>query len=116
MAIENVEKFEELIRTDETLREKLNTAAAAYDGEATDEAAFEALIAPLAGGLGLPFTFDECMSYTSLSRELNDEELATLAGGGVCYLIGGSNGPEAECNSGIGDCEGHACVYAGVSF
>lgn len=59
MALENVERFEKLLREDEGLQAKVAAASKAYEGEITDEAAFEELLAPIAAGVGLPFTLAE---------------------------------------------------------
>ena len=110
MALENVARFEELLRTDEALKAKLDAAAAAFEGEATDEAVFEAVIAPLAAEAGLPFTYAEGKEGFS-AKELADSELEAVAGGGgFCYLIGGSNDVNANCNE-----PGYFCAYIGVS-
>lgn len=113
MAVENVVKFEELLRLDKDIQAKLKAAAEAYSGDAGDEAAiFDATIGALANEVGLPFTLDEARGYAASNRELDDNELAAVAGGGgVCYFLGGSSGPEAECDY----MEGHACAYVGVS-
>lgn len=79
----------------------------------TDEAAFEALLAPVAAGVGLPFTLAEAREYANRSRALNDEEFAELPGGSGCYVIGGGTGPDA----GVPDYENFgACAYVGVSL
>ena len=110
MANANVERFEELLRTDEALRAKLDEATAAYAGDPADEKAlFEAVIAPLAAELGLPFSFEE--GRESYAAELSDAELETVAGGdGFCYLIGGSDEPNGECRA-----PGYVCAYVGIS-
>ena len=110
MAAENVAKFEELLRSDEALKTKLDALAAAFEGDASDEKAlFEAVIAPLAAEAGLPFTFEEGKDGYA-DRELDDAELEAVAGGdGFCFLLGGSTGVEAECRE-----PGYACAFLGV--
>ena len=49
MSVENVGKFEELLRSDEGLQAKLREATEAYQGDRADgRAIFEAVLAPLA--------------------------------------------------------------------
>ena len=111
MAIENVARFEELLREDEALKAKLDAATAAYAGDASDDkAVFEAIVAPLAEEAGLPFTYEEGKKAYG-QRELSDAELDSVAGGGgFCYLIGGSDDVNANCNE-----PGYFCAYIGVS-
>lgn len=113
MALENVEQFERLLREDEGLQAKLAAASKAYEGEKTEEAVFEELLAPIAAGVGLPFTLGEALTYVSQTRVLSDEELDAVAGGSsVCYIIGGSSEPEADF---VDYEEVGACAYLGVS-
>ena len=72
MALENVEQFEKLLREDEALQERLASAVDAYEGEQTAEAIYEALLEPIAAGVGLPFTYEEAVRFGSLGRELSD--------------------------------------------
>lgn len=117
MALENVSKFEDLLKEGGDIQAKLQELTAAFDGDKSDvKAVFEATVGKLAEELGLPFTFEEGAEAASEGVELSDDELDAVAGGGFCFLIGGSDGPEAECEHGVADCEGHACVWAGVSF
>ena len=75
MANANVERFEELLRTDEALRAKLDEATAAYAGDPADEKAlFEAVIAPLAAELGLPFSFEREIMRTVIAAVDGDQE------------------------------------------
>ena len=94
------------------MRELVDT----YDGDKGDERAFfEAVMAPLSQETGLPFTFEEGKQYVSSERELDDAELDAVAGGSGCWLIGGSNGPDADARS--EDVYGaNACAYVGVGF
>ena len=94
----NVEKFEELLRSDEALQEKLRAAIDVYEGDKSDErAVFDAVIAPLAAEAGLPLSHDEWKSLAELAREgveLSDEELEAVAGGGWvanCSVVGSSD-------------------------
>ena len=113
MANENVARFEELLKNDEALQEKLNELSKAYEGDKEDEQAiFEATVGKLAEEAGLPFTLEEAREAVFAGRELGDAELDAVAGGGYCYFIGGASDVEATC----GDSEFHACAYVGVGF
>ena len=114
MSLENVERFEKLLKEDEGLQAKLAAATKAYEGAETDEAMFEGLLAPIAAGAGLPFTLDEALAYASTSRNLSDAELEAVAGGSTyCYIVGGGSEPDA----GYVDYEnGGACAYVGLGL
>ena len=104
----NINQFEEMLRSDETLQAKLAEAEKAFAGDKADEKAFfDAVIAPLAAEVGLPFTFED-MSELFDSRALNDAELEAVAGGDdTCYTVGG----EDACFTIGGACDmtyGHA--------
>ena len=106
MAQENVAKFEELLRSDETLQAKARAAVAAYTGDKADaRAVFAAVVAPLADEAGLPFTFEESKSFAQDGKELDDAELEAVAGGS-CFLVGG----------GYGKGDSAACYEIGVGF
>lgn len=84
MSLENVMRFEDLLRSDETLQAKLKEAKETFDTEGADERAiFDALVAPLADEVGLPFTYEEGKDFAGDSVELSDEELDAVSGGGV---------------------------------
>ncbi len=108
----NVEKFEELLRSDDALQKKLATAVEAFTGDKGDEkSVFEAAVAPIAAEAGLPITFEEVVE-ASTNRELDDSELDAVAGGdGFCFIIGGTTDVEAKCDS----MTGQACAYIGVT-
>ena len=111
MAIENVDKFEELLRNDEALKAKLDAAVAAFKGNVEDNAeVFAGIIIPLAEEVGLPFTYEEATEF-SPSRELSADELDAVAGGdwGFCILIGVGDHPDSTCRE-----PGYACAYIGV--
>lgn len=111
MAIENVEKFEELLRNDEALKAKLDEAVAAFKGGIEDNAAaFASIACPLAEEVGLPFTAEDVEAFFS-SRELDTDELDAVAGGdwGFCILIGISDHVDATCRE-----PGYACAGIGV--
>lgn len=81
-------------------------------GDKGDErAVFEAVVAPIAAEVGLPFTFEDVVA-ASASRELDDTELDAVAGGdSFCYIIGGSDDVDIECDS----LTGQACAYIGIT-
>ena len=114
----NIEKFEELLRTDEDLQAKLRAAQDAFEGDAADESAvFDAIIAPLAASLDLPFTFEELKKYAKDGAEISTGDLDAIAGGSFCFIVGGS-----EYGNGTGACSGNeavgatACYFLGVGF
>ena len=112
----NVERFEELLRSDEGLQAKLRAATDAYEGDRSDErAVFDAVVAPLAAEAGLPFAFEEAKAAAEDGATLSDAELDAVAGGG-CFIFGlggGSDGANAcsDKSSGAG-----ACAGVGVGF
>jgi len=114
MANDNVLKFEELLRNDETLQAKLQQFADAYEGDpANEQALFDATIGKAAAEAGLPFSLEEGKEAFFANRELDDNELGAVAGGGGwCYVVGGSNEAEAKCDY----ADFHACAYVGVGF
>lgn len=74
---------------------------------------FDAVVAPLAAELGLPFTYAENKAFCLEGHELDDAELAAVAGGSAfCYAIGGSSDVSAREHDGDG---GYACAYIGVT-
>ena len=113
----NIEKFEELLRTDEDLQAKLRAAQEAFEGDPADETSiFDAIVAPLASSLGLPFTFEELKEYAESGAEISAEDLDAAAGGSFCFVIGGS-----EYGNGTGACSEEAvgataCYFLGVGF
>ena len=111
MSKENVIKFGELLRDDQALRDELQAARAAFEGDASDkQALFDATIAPLAERLELPFTYEDAFACAT-SEDVDEQELKAIAGGiGACFILGFSDEPEAVAG---GD-EAHACAYIGV--
>ena len=90
----NIKKFEELLRSDEALQAKLLAATEAFEGDKRDERAlFDAVIAPLAAEAGLPFTYDEAREFVTEEFDLNENELAAVAGGTQNSL----GKPEVDC-------------------
>lgn len=109
----NVERFEELLRSDEELQAKLRAATEAYEGDKADERAlFDAVVVPLAAEAGLPFTYDEAREVA-----LDDSNLETVVGGtdsnygepdGRCIILGIGFGGDSCANErfGAGGCVG----------
>ena len=90
----NVERFEELLRADEALQEKMRAATDAFRGDRADEAAvFEAVVAPLAAEAGLPFTLAEARARALDGAVVSDDALDAVAGGGENYY----NQPDDSC-------------------
>ena len=116
MAIANAEKFEELLRSSEELQARLRAATEAYASDKADErAVFEAVIAPLAAELGLPFTLEEASEHAASIRSLDDAELDSIAGGdfSYCFIIGGNDDPDAWACA-HGDFGVGACSFIGI--
>lgn len=86
MAKENATRFIELLPGDPELQGKLKEATAAYTGPKDVKTVFEAVVAPVAAEAGLPFTYEEGIAAAYAGRELSDDELDAVAGGGV-YLL-----------------------------
>ena len=119
MSQENVQKFEELLRSDEDLQAKIRATVEAYAGDKADElAVFEATIGSVAAEAGLPFTYEEGKAYALEGIELSDAELDSVAGGtSACYVVGGGSEPEADsCFSELVEMGDGACAYVGVSL
>ena len=122
MAKADLIKFRELLNTDTEFQDKLRKAAESYTGEPGDKAVFENLLIPLAKEYGLSATFEEFVEYLKAfmgggEAELSEDELAMVAGGkGICFVVGGSNGPEADAHASLSGVEAHACYYAGVGI
>lgn len=108
----NAKKFEELLRSDKALQDKLSAAMDAFVGDKANEAeVFDAVIAPLAASMDLPITFEEVKRLAMGGVELDDNELDAVAGGGTCFIIGGSDDVSADCA--LGGC---TCAWLGVTF
>ena len=122
MAKSDLVKFRELLNTDTAFQDKLRKAAESYTGEPDDKAVFDNLLIPLAGEYGLSASYEEFVEYLGAfmgdgGSELSEDELAMVAGGkGICFVIGGSDGPEADGHASINGVEGHACYYAGIGI
>ena len=118
MAIENVSKFEKLLREDEALQAKMEAASKAFDGDGSDEkAVFDATVAPLAAEVGLPYTFEEAVESTEV-RELDDCDLEAVAGGSWCFIIGGGTNESntVDTENGVGVTGIGTCKYVGIGI
>lgn len=119
MSRENVYQFETLLNEDGSVRERLKELAEAYGGDREDErAVFEAVIAPLAEEVGLPYTYDEVIEFAREKdddEDLTPDELKAMSGGSYCVSLGFNDQVSADaCNmESIGAC---ACAYAGVGI
>ena len=122
----DLQKFRELLLTDEVFQKKLQAASEAYAGEQDEEAVFNNVLVPLAKEYDITATYDEFKAYMeSLSgdgSEMSKDELQQVAGGGKnsgqgtlsCYLIGvGVGGANAD-NRG-GGCAGIGLGWGEVS-
>ena len=70
--IENAEKFFELYRADEQLRQRVLAEEAMYPGSLEiREAVVEAVLLPIAAELGLPFTVKELRAYETRIKMRN---------------------------------------------
>ncbi len=123
MSKENVMKFEEKVMQDESLQEKIEAAAKAYDGDKTDEkAVFDAVLAPIAKDAGLDFTYDEVMEVRKAASEgeLDVSEMKSIAGGsikdiwGACFAIGIGVGAAASDSDGKDGAGMSACFGIGI--
>lgn len=87
MSIENVQKFFELVKTDEELAPEIAKIKneTQNKGEAVDyEQVIIKKIIPLAKKLGLDFNLDDFLSYTNTvaqQGELSDDDLLNVSGG-----------------------------------
>ena len=97
----NIEKFRELLLSDEEFQKKLQDAAASYTGDQSEEAAFNNILVPLAAEYGITATFDEFKAYISEldGEEMSKGELQQISGGKV---NGGGAGMIACDGTGLG--------------
>lgn len=83
---QNAERFQMMLAEREDLRERINEAVAAYDGDQNDDrAVFDAVIAPVARSIGIELTYDEAREAALDGRDLTDEELELVVGGGGVF-------------------------------
>lgn len=118
MATENIQKFEELLRSDEGVQAKLRAAVDAFEGDKADEQAFfEATVGKVADELGFSVTYDEVKAYAGKLTKLNDAELSAVAGGdGYCFIIGIHTDVDASACPATDENGAQACAFAGIGF
>ena len=105
MSAENVKKFYEAVSRDEALKQKFIELSQKYQGQPMNEAKMQAIaekeVLTLAAQMGYPFTMDDLNAYgeemkqAHMNRELNDEELQAVTGGGaslICAVLGFNEG------------------------
>jgi len=107
MSVENVKKFYEALSQDEAMKQKFMRLSQKYQGQQMDEEKVmditEQEVLPLAAQMGYSFTMDDLKSYgeetkqAGMNRELSDEELQAVVGGGgsgtnICIFIGVPSG------------------------
>lgn len=81
-----LEKFRELLLTDQDFQEKLKDALLSYNGEKTQEAVFDSILVPLASEYDITASFDEFKTYIEQlanDQELSSDEIAQVSGGGT---------------------------------
>ena len=81
----NVQKFVDLLQTDEAFRGKVQDAVGNYSGEETAEAVFQKVIQPAAEEKGFRFTLEDVQEYirenTDSEQMVSQDEMAQVAGG-----------------------------------
>ena len=87
MSVEQVNAFFSKVKSDSALAQKLKDAQAAYTGDKSDkDAAFTAIVIPVAAEAGFNFTVDDFKaSFDKSEGEASEDELNAVAGG-VDYL------------------------------
>lgn len=117
---QDLEKFKELIMTDESFQNKLKDSAEAYNGEQTEEAVFNNVLAPVIEEYGITVTLEDIKEYAASMADSDiEDELSQVSGGkssgygifgGSCIVagvgLGGSFGKEG----------GIVCAVVGVGW
>lgn len=119
MASENVQKLEELLRSDEGMQAQVRAAVDAYEGDKADEKAFfDATIGKVSEEAGHPVSYEEAVAHAQNLTSLDDAELDNVAGGGgYCFIIGIHGEVDANaCDEDEDEVGAHACAYLGVGF
>ena len=100
MSVENVKKFYEALSQDEAFKQKFVELSQKYQGQQMDEAKLKSIteeeVLPMAKQMGYSFTmydlkaYGEEMKQADMNRELSDEEMQAVTGGGgmVCIIAG----------------------------
>ena len=88
MSVEQAKAFFDKLKDDAALAQKLKDAQDAYKGDTSDkEAAFKAVVIPVAKSAGFAFTVDDYKAaFDSGEGEASDDELDAVAGGSWKYL------------------------------
>ena len=119
----NLEKFQQLLLSDNEFQQKLKSAAESYDGEKTEEAVFANILMPVAQEYGIEITYDEYKEYAAnlSGAKMSDAELAQVAGGDKGTNGGGivkSNctGLGVGYGAGAGEKSGGICLLVGIGW
>lgn len=117
---QDTKRFIELLNTDETLRDKLKSAAEKYEGEQDPETIFQNIFLPIAEEAGCHFTWEDFQEYVMQgTKELNLDEMDKVAGGvegegygyAACFIIGSGNGYVTDKKTG---CFKGICLSLGI--
>ena len=110
MSIAQVKAFIAKVKEDQALAKKLQDAEAAYTGDTSDkEAAFAAVVIPVAAEAGFKFTVEDYKAAFEAEGEASETELDAVAGGkfGEVYfcVFGNFNPDEPRTYTGFGKSE-----------
>lgn len=124
----DISKFEELVKNDAGIQEKLVAAAESFQGDAEDmKAIFESILLPVAKDAGFSATYEEFEEYITakgipVEGELSEDELAQIAGGkgaglgaGGCLGIGLGIGGGGAGDS-LRPVNGGLCALLGIGY
>ena len=116
----DLEKFKELIMTDESFQNKLKDRVEAYNGEQTEEAVFNNVILPVIEEYGITITLEDLKEYAA-SMEDTDivDELSQVSGGeSSAYGIFGGTciGAGVGLGGSFGKEGGIICVVVGAGW
>ena len=116
----DLEKFRELIMTDESFRNKLNDRVEAYHGEQTEEAVFNNVLVPVLEEYSITITMEDLEEYASSMVNIDiEDELAQVSGGeSSAYGIFGGTciGAGVGLGGSFGKDGGLICVMIGVGW
>ena len=84
---DKMEEFKQMLDGNDELRQRMNEAAAAFNGDISDNrAVFEGIIVPVSKEAGIVLDYDKVLAETKNDALLTDEELEAVAGGaGAIY-------------------------------
>jgi len=83
---EDLKNFIELIKNDESIKIKLEEAGKNYEGEQTEEAAFNSIVVPIAKEAGYDISFDDMKQSI---QEIDLDEMGQVSGGAKEEPAGG---------------------------